>query len=260
MTDFENYTGLEAQLYDELWDDTEFDDESFYRWLLPEEGQAILDAGCGTGRLTVPLALDGYKISGLDYSREMLDICEKKAAEAGVEIPLYHQRMEDMRIDQKFHTILVPAFSFQLIPDRADARRAAKAILDHLEPGGQAVFATFVPWSELERPTEGLWRLRRAVERDEARGGGHLLSHEAVFLDRYEQLMTLWTRYEIYDAQRQLRQAEIQEGLIRWYLAHEFMSLLRDTGFTTINAYGDFLPEPAADGHTTVTYIGRTHS
>lgn len=46
----------------------------------------ILDLGCGTGNLTMPLAERGYKIMGVDLSKEMIEVAKGKAVAAGAEI------------------------------------------------------------------------------------------------------------------------------------------------------------------------------
>ena len=45
--------------------------------LLPSQG-VILDAGCGTGQVSVPLAELGYQILGVDISAEMIAISQSK--------------------------------------------------------------------------------------------------------------------------------------------------------------------------------------
>lgn len=45
-------------------------------------GGTILDAGCGTGQLSLPLAARGYAICGVDVSAEMLAIAQSKAQTA----------------------------------------------------------------------------------------------------------------------------------------------------------------------------------
>src|SRR4051812_21772048 len=48
------------------------DDVRFYRTLADERGGPILDLGCGTGRLLIPLVRDGHVVVGLDRSAAML--------------------------------------------------------------------------------------------------------------------------------------------------------------------------------------------
>ena len=45
-------------------------------------GGTILDAGCGTGQISLPLAARGYAICGVDVSAEMLAIARSKARTA----------------------------------------------------------------------------------------------------------------------------------------------------------------------------------
>ncbi|MFO0808152.1 MAG: class I SAM-dependent methyltransferase [Gemmataceae bacterium] len=47
-------------------------------------GSRVLDLGCGTGRVAVPLAARGDRVTGVDLSLEMLRIARAKAAAAGV--------------------------------------------------------------------------------------------------------------------------------------------------------------------------------
>jgi SAM-dependent methyltransferase len=48
------------------------DDVAFYRMLAAERGGPVLDLGCGTGRLLLPLAADGIDVVGVDLSASML--------------------------------------------------------------------------------------------------------------------------------------------------------------------------------------------
>src|SRR4051794_12212840 len=45
--------------------------------LFPARG-AVLDAGCGTGQVSLPLAARGYEIRGIDISKEMVEIARAK--------------------------------------------------------------------------------------------------------------------------------------------------------------------------------------
>src|SRR5438270_2418846 len=48
------------------------DDVRFYRTLADERGGPVLDLGCGTGRLTLPLLRDGHRLVGIDHAAPML--------------------------------------------------------------------------------------------------------------------------------------------------------------------------------------------
>lgn len=41
----------------------------------------LVDLGCGTGNLTIPLALEGYQVTGIDLSEDMLAVAERKTSE-----------------------------------------------------------------------------------------------------------------------------------------------------------------------------------
>lgn len=49
-------------------------------------GSSILDVGCGTGRHSIGLARQGFKVTGLDQSEGMLNEAKKAAAQASAEV------------------------------------------------------------------------------------------------------------------------------------------------------------------------------
>ncbi len=51
------------------------------------EALRVLDAGCGTGRLLVPLAQQGHHMTAIDFHRDSLRIARRNAERAGVEQP-----------------------------------------------------------------------------------------------------------------------------------------------------------------------------
>ncbi|MEJ0076539.1 MAG: class I SAM-dependent methyltransferase [Alphaproteobacteria bacterium] len=52
-------------------------DRLIARTLFPPRGR-ILDAGCGTGQVSLPLAARGYEVCGIDISREMIELAQSK--------------------------------------------------------------------------------------------------------------------------------------------------------------------------------------
>src|SRR5579884_809135 len=60
-------------------------DRRFVARHLPEPCR-VIDLGCGTGRLAVPLAAAGHQVTAVDLSPEMLRVCGEKAAAVGVDL------------------------------------------------------------------------------------------------------------------------------------------------------------------------------
>lgn len=54
--------------------------------VLPADGEAVLDIGCGTGSLSVVLAQFGHTVTGIDLSPEMIEVARAKAEAAGCDI------------------------------------------------------------------------------------------------------------------------------------------------------------------------------
>ena len=75
----------DAAIYDGM--NKDMSDLDFYKSRLPKHKSArILELCCGTGRLTIPIAKDGYTITGVDITRSMLEEAKLKASKEGVTI------------------------------------------------------------------------------------------------------------------------------------------------------------------------------
>ncbi len=71
----------------------------YERWLLDllalEAGDEILDMGCATGTLAVPLARAGHRVHGCDFAEAMLAILEERAAAEKLPITSHLLAWED---------------------------------------------------------------------------------------------------------------------------------------------------------------------
>ena len=96
----------DASIYDGL--NTFLSDLQFYKKWLPKNRDAkILGLCCGTGRLTLPIAKDGYNICGVDYTSSMLEQAKAKASEAGVEITFIKADIRTLDLHEKFEFIFI---------------------------------------------------------------------------------------------------------------------------------------------------------
>lgn len=89
-----------AEIYDRLMQDIPYEGWVQYLHRLFEkhdiQPRRILDIGCGTGNVTVPLAKMGYEVTGLDLSEEMLALADQKARRDGISIKWIQQDMRSI--------------------------------------------------------------------------------------------------------------------------------------------------------------------
>jgi len=64
----------------------ETQEQQIAAFLAPVEGRRVLDVGTGTGRAAIALAKRGAIVTGVDASAEMLQVAQRRAAEAGARV------------------------------------------------------------------------------------------------------------------------------------------------------------------------------
>jgi SAM-dependent methyltransferase len=109
------------------------------------KGGPVLELGCGSGRLTIPIAQSGVDITGADLSHTMLATARAKAAAAGVKIEFISADMCDFALPQRFSLIFIAGNTLQHVLASADLSRCFACVRRHLLPGGRLVFDNAVP-------------------------------------------------------------------------------------------------------------------
>jgi SAM-dependent methyltransferase len=125
------------------------DDVRFYRWLADERGGPVLDLGCGTGRLMVPLLADGHVVVGLDHSPAML----AGAAERLARLPAARRRrallvrgdLRTVAFAPRFAFAIVAFHGIQHLVTDGDLLRFLRRARAALIPGGWLAFDVFAP-------------------------------------------------------------------------------------------------------------------
>ncbi|WP_082233772.1 class I SAM-dependent DNA methyltransferase [Halobacillus massiliensis] len=78
-----------AQVYDRLMQDAPYG--KWIRWTnqtlasSSKEIKSILDLGCGTGEIAIDLSQEGYQVTGVDLSEDMLSVASQKDTERKVQ-------------------------------------------------------------------------------------------------------------------------------------------------------------------------------
>ena len=134
----------DANIYDGM--NTDLADLHFYkRWLPKSKDARILELCCGTGRLTLPIAKDGYNISGVDYTSSMLDQAKIKASEAGLEIRFIEADIRTLNLQDKYDLVFIPFNSIHHLYRNEDLFNALGCVRNHLKAGGLFLLDCFNP-------------------------------------------------------------------------------------------------------------------
>ena len=97
----------------------------------------VLELGCGTGRVTIPVAVAGVDVTGLDNSDSMLRRAHRKSAEARVDVRWVEGDMRVFDLSRRFALIYVPLAGFAHMRGPGDAAACLDRVIAHLAPGGR---------------------------------------------------------------------------------------------------------------------------
>ena len=87
--------------YDQRYN-TMTEDIPFWIRRAKEYGDPILELAIGTGRVAIPLAKEGFRITGIDLSDSMTTLGKGKAAQEDVEIEWVKEDIRDFHLGKKF--------------------------------------------------------------------------------------------------------------------------------------------------------------
>jgi SAM-dependent methyltransferase len=167
------YTGLVAEAYAALRGAVA--PVSPYLRFMQRFGEPALEIGCGHGEPLLDLVAEGFDVTGLDSSADMLAKCRAEADRRGLDVSLACQSMETMQLHRKFAAIYFAGPTFQLVIDLGAADETLRRIAAHLTPDGRALVPLFVP-QEPADPLPANWR-------DHTTNAGEILAVRTVSVD-----------------------------------------------------------------------------
>jgi len=103
---------------------------------------AILELGCGSGRLSRPLAATGAAVIAVDLSLAMLSLARLKA---GTNISYLCMDMTELALSGKFDTIIIAYHTLNLLVSRNRIKKCLQQLRTVLSPGGKLLLQLFVP-------------------------------------------------------------------------------------------------------------------
>ena len=151
MPDYSDYKdyGFVADYYDDVSAYNTRTDIKFFVEYAKELGGEVLELGCGTGRVLIPTAEAGIKITGFDLSDFMLNKCREKVEILSTavknRITLTQGNMSNFNLGRKFKLITTPFRPFQHLTTVEEQISCLKCVKEHLEPEGRFILDVFNP-------------------------------------------------------------------------------------------------------------------
>ncbi|HSD23449.1 MAG TPA: class I SAM-dependent methyltransferase [Solirubrobacterales bacterium] len=105
-------------------------------------GDEVLDVACGAGNATIPAALTGAAVTGLDITPKMLEAAGRAAADAGVEIELIEGDAQELPFEDESFDVVLSVFGCMFAPDQ---QKTAREIARVLRPGGRMAVCAWTP-------------------------------------------------------------------------------------------------------------------
>lgn len=222
-----------------------FDEESFWRDVYPfmfpdtrfaeaatdieqalqltePKGTSVLDLCCGPGRCSIALAHLGFRVTGVDRTKYLLDKARLKAKEAGVKIEWVHKDMRDFVRPGAYSLILSMFTSFGYFEDKRDDIAVLKNMHESLVPGGTCLIDMM-----------GKERLAKVLQ-----GATAEVLTDGTMVVRRNQIIDDWTRLR--NEITILRGESVKRFVVQHtvYSGQELKDRMCQAGFADVRLYG----------------------
>jgi ubiquinone/menaquinone biosynthesis C-methylase UbiE len=229
-----------AAVYDLFYADFD-DDLEMYLGFADRTGGAILEIGSGTGRVSIALAGEEHRATGVELSDEMISIARKKIGASGLsnQVNLIQADMRRFTLNDHFGLVIVPLNTFLHNITLDDQLSTLNSIKKHLTPNGLLVLDCFLP-DPANADDHRLVLQRSVIDRATE-------STAQLFLSR----TTDWAnqRQDItYFIDQTDRSGQVQRTVFstsfRFIYRNEMQLLLKQGGFDLKEVYGSYELDP----------------
>lgn len=223
----------------------------WFRAIARRTGGPILELGCGTGRVAIPLAQDGHEVVGLDRSPAMLARAERHARRDSVSLRLVEGDMRSFSFSEAFALIAIPFNTFLMLTP--DERRSCLArVREHLASSGLLAVDCFQPDPEHIVGRDG--GVREEWTRRDGESGRDVTKFSSARAN-VDQIDLHWWFEEVDEEGHVTRW---QRATTMHYLyRREAELLLADAGFELDALHGDYDGSPAGGTSPKLLIVAR---
>ncbi|HEX6942215.1 MAG TPA: class I SAM-dependent methyltransferase [Gemmatimonadaceae bacterium] len=240
MTD--EYAGA-AEFYDYVVPYATRGDVEFYVDEALAANGPVLELGCGTGRVLIPIARAGVTIHGLDGSPTMLARCmeklEAEPANVRSRVALHQGDMRSFKLQKQFSLITIPFRPFQhllMVEDQLDCLRC---IHSHLVDDGRMILDLFNPSLDMlvNRPLGVEMIEGPPFEMPDGRSVTR--SFKVSNPDRFEQINDIEMIYNVTHKDGRTER-QVHAFRMRYFFRYEAEHLLARAGFAVEQLYAGY--------------------
>jgi len=206
---------------------------NFYMALAQRYPGPVLELGCGSGQLIVPIAAKNTPAIGLDNSPEMLSAARRRAHAAGVRVELVAGDMREFDLEQKFSLIFIARNTLLHLSEQNEFTALFNTVRRHLSPEGVFAFDIFKPdLSIRSRPGTDRFHVMRVV----SPLYGEISVEETSDYDTLTQV----NRATWYISTQKQQDTWVAPLHLRWIFPQELPVLLAANGFNLERRDGDY--------------------
>src|SRR4051794_3619287 len=220
------------------------DDVRFYRTLADERGGPILDLGCGTGRLTLPLLRAGHTVVGIDRAGPMLARAAARLRRAAPDVRrralLLRADLRGLPVARRFLFAIAAFHTIQHLATDRELTRFFAGVARALRPGGWFAFDTFAPNARFLRRANAPDDRRWARARFKHPTTGRFTEYSETYRLARRQLTTTFHYRPVGPGQRRAAAQRRVELAHRLLAPDEIARLLAGSGLALIASWGGF--------------------
>jgi ubiquinone/menaquinone biosynthesis C-methylase UbiE len=203
-------------------------------------GDPVLELACGTGRVALPLAKEGFRVTGIDISDSMLAQARRKASQEGIAVEWVKADVRDVELGKRFSLVIFPANAICHLLELEDFEACLACVRRHLSTEGRLIIDVFNPRLDI--------LLRDSAKRyphgeyPDPDGKGTVVVTENNVYDRASQVNHIKLFYRLPGQEDEL----VEELKMRIYFPQELDALLKYNGFVIESKFGDYDEKPFA--------------
>ncbi|WP_345239792.1 class I SAM-dependent methyltransferase [Pontibacillus salipaludis] len=231
--------GRFAEIYDQLMEEVPYQDwVSFTQSSIRSTGakvNRILDLGAGTGEISIRLAKEGYSVTGVDLSEDMLAVANRKSTEQKASVEWIKQDITSLDIPIRYDMVISYCDVINYITDEQQIQKTFQLAYDAVKPGGLFLFDVhstgyidgYLSGQTFGTVTDDISYIWFCDENEE----DYSVTHDLTFFVKKDDL---YERFDEYHNQRT-------------FPVSTYVAWLQDCGFDVLGIHSDFSQEAGYD-------------